>query len=305
MRQKETKANRFEGTLDKDIMRFQQIFTFCNDAIFVIDPKEDKILDVNPRACRMLGYSYEELLSLPISSIHPHEISRFLAFSESVQIVGHGWTNELSCLCKTGQVLPTEISASVVNINGRRCILTMVRDISQRKKKEEELKLLTIIDPLTNIYNYRHFKKSLDHEINRLKRYSGSLCLLMIDVDDFKSYNDTYGHLEGDMLLRQVSKALGKTLRKVDIVCRYAGDEFVVILPEAHAFEAEIIAEKIRKRVEELFLKRKVTLSIGIGEYSLNMSRRDLILQADRALQKVKKEGKNKVCFLKCSRVIY
>ena len=70
MRQKETKTNRFEGKAFDDKRRFQQIFCFCNDAIFVIDPKEDKILNVNPKACRMLGYSYEELLSLPISSIH-------------------------------------------------------------------------------------------------------------------------------------------------------------------------------------------------------------------------------------------
>jgi len=160
----------------------------------------------------------------------------------------------------------------------------------QRKKKEEELKHLAIIDPLTNIYNYRHFLKSLNHEINRLKRYSGSLCLLMIDVDDFKSYNDTYGHLEGDMLLRQVSKALSKTLRKVDIVCRYAGDEFVVILPESQAFEAEIVAEKIRKKVEALSLKRKVTLSIGIGEYINNMNLHELIRNADTALYRAKKK---------------
>jgi len=293
IRQKEIKTNRFEGTLYNDKERFQQIFTFSNDAIFVIDPKEDKILDVNPKACRMLGYSYEELLSLPISSIHPHEVSRFLAFSESVLIVGHGWTNELSCLCKTGQVLPSEISASVININGRRCILAIVRDITQRKRKEEELKHLTIIDPLTNIYNYRHFLKSLDHEFNRLKRYSGPLCLLMIDVDDFKSYNDTYGHLEGDLLLKEVSKALTKTLRKVDIVCRYAGDEFVAILPETKVFEAKIVAEKIRKEVEDLSLKQKVTLSIGIGEYINNMNQHELVRNADTALYRAKKESKN------------
>ena len=297
IRQKETKTNRFEGTLYNDKEKFQQIFTFSNDAIFLIDPKEDKILDVNPKACDMLGYSYEELLSLPISSIHPHEVSRFLAFTESVMIIGQGWTNELSCLCRTGQVLPAEISASVIHLNGRRCIISIVRDITQRKKEEEKLKHLIIMDPLTNIYNYRHFIESLNHEFNRLKRYPGSMCLLMIDVDDFKSYNDTYGHLEGDLLLKKISKALSKTLRKVDIVCRYAGDEFVAILPETKIFEAEIVAEKIRMEVEDLSLKRKVTLSIGIGEYSLNMSSRDLILQADRALLKVKKEGKNKVAF--------
>ena len=115
----------------------------------------------------------------------------------------------------------------------------------------------------------------------------------MIYVDDFKSYNDTYGHLEGDLLLKEVSKALSKTLRKVDIVCRYAGDEFVAILPETKVFEAKLVAEKIRKEVEDLSLKRKVTLSIGICEYINNMNQHELIHNADTALYRAKKESKN------------
>jgi len=174
-------------------------------------------------------------------------------------------------------------------------IVRQVATAIENNKLFRELKHLTNIDPLTNIYNYRHFLERLDHECNRLKRYSGSLSLMMIDVDDFKSYNDTYGHLEGDMLLKKISNILTKTLRNVDIVCRYAGDEFVVILPECKISDAEIVAEKIRKNVEGLSLKRKVTLSIGVGRYAPNMSCRDLILQADQALLKGKREGKNRV----------
>src|SRR5436189_1787560 len=90
-------------------------------------------------------------------------------------------------------------------------------------KLYKELSYLSITDPLTNMFNYRHFAKTLDQEIKRLKRYPGDLCLLMIDVDDFKSYNDSFGHLEGDTLLKEIARILNENLRNVDIACRYAG----------------------------------------------------------------------------------
>lgn len=119
---------------------FPKIFSYSNDAIFVIDPAHDRILDVNPKACSLLGYSREELLSIPVSAIHPEEMPQLLAFTESVFEQGHGWTNEFTCLTKTGQHLPAEISASFLEMAGRRCLIAMVRDISDRKRAEEALK---------------------------------------------------------------------------------------------------------------------------------------------------------------------
>ncbi|MCH7783734.1 PAS domain S-box protein [candidate division KSB1 bacterium] len=119
---------------------FRNIFRYSNDAIFVIDPNIDKILDVNPKACDMLGYSYEELLSSPISAIHSQEISKFLGFTDSVMRSGHGRTSELTFLCKTGDTLQSEISASPMIIDDQKCIVAIVSDISERKKAEEKLK---------------------------------------------------------------------------------------------------------------------------------------------------------------------
>ncbi len=160
-----------------------------------------------------------------------------------------------------------------------------------------ELNHLTITDPMTNIYNYRHFSKSLDREIAKVKRHPAPLCLLMIDLDNFKKYNDTYGHLEGDQLLKTIGQVLVSVLRDLDIACRYAGDEFAVILPHTNISQAKIVAEKIKKKIEHISLKEKITLSIGAADYHpiSTADRYDLILKADTALYHAKKTGKNKV----------
>lgn len=161
-----------------------------------------------------------------------------------------------------------------------------------------ELDYLTITDPLTSMYNFRHFAKSLDREIERIKRHESNLCLFLIDVDDFKSYNDTFGHLAGDLLLKSISGVFKGGLRKIDIACRYAGDEFVVILLETNISQAEIVAKKIIQAVGQLSLKRPVTISIGIAACKKNMNRYNLVQKADVALYKAKKNGKNKVYVL-------
>ena len=162
----------------------------------------------------------------------------------------------------------------------------------------KELEYLSTTDSLTGLYNHRYFMRTLEHEVERSKRYGKPKCLLMFDIDDFKSYNDTYGHLGGNQVLKEISRAIKESLRTVDIICRYAGDEFVIILPETTILQAEIIAEKIKKVISNLKLKRVITLSMGIAAYHKNIDGRDLILKADQALYQAKKEGKNEICCL-------
>ncbi|MDP8213205.1 MAG: diguanylate cyclase [Candidatus Zapsychrus exili] len=166
----------------------------------------------------------------------------------------------------------------------------------EASKLYKNLEFLTITDPLTGIYNFRHFTKTLDREISRAKRHGIPLCMLMIDVDDFKSYNDTYGHLEGDILLKELSKAFKENIRDIDIACRYAGDEFVIILPDTKVSDAEIVANKIIGKVSELKLKQVMKISVGIAQLSLNKdtNRYDFMQKADSALYQAKKTGKNR-----------
>lgn len=160
-----------------------------------------------------------------------------------------------------------------------------------------KLEHLSMTDSLTGIFNHRYFIQTLDQEIARAKRYPNPLCLLMLDIDDFKSYNDFYGHLEGDRLLRDMGQHLKENLRGVDIVCRYAGDEFVVVLPETDIPDAQIIADKMKTTFKNFKYETEVTISIGIAKYSANMDRRDLIMKADQALYQAKRGGKNRVSF--------
>ena len=130
--------------------RFQKIFEHSNDAIFLVSPSTSDILDVNPAAYRMLGYSRDELLALKISDVHPNEMPELMRFAETVFSDGKGWTNELTCTTKTGQVLPAEISASAVRIEGEDCMIAMVRDTTERiaaeKQIREQAKQLAILE---------------------------------------------------------------------------------------------------------------------------------------------------------------
>ena len=126
-----------DRVLQESEERFRKIFDHSNDAIFVIDPSRDEILDVNPKACSMLGYIREELLSLSISVIHPNEMPKLLAFSESVFEQGQGWTDELTCRTRSDLVLPSEMSASVIDLGGRPCLIVLVRDITEHIQKEK------------------------------------------------------------------------------------------------------------------------------------------------------------------------
>jgi len=152
-------------------------------------------------------------------------------------------------------------------------------------------------DSLTGLWNYGYFQYKLDEQIDYSLRTGKSLCLLMVDIDDFKMYNDAFGHLEGDRVLISVASTIKSACRKKDMVCRYGGEEFVVILPDIVKQDAYVIAERIRKSVEaqESSFQRKVTVSIGIG--SLPEDCRDknsLISKADTCLYTAKKEAKNK-----------
>ena len=120
--------------------RFHKIFEHSNDGIFIVDPEHDEIIDANSKACDMLGYAREELLALSASAIHPREMPKFRAFAKQVAEKGKGWTNELTCLTKSSKNLATEMSAALIDLSGRTYMIALVRDITERKKAEAELR---------------------------------------------------------------------------------------------------------------------------------------------------------------------
>ncbi len=159
----------------------------------------------------------------------------------------------------------------------------------------KDLEHLANSDPLTNLQNYRGFVRSLEQELNRARRFSTMLSLMMLDIDNFKMFNDRFGHLEGDHLLKEVGRTLKETLRNIDSVCRYGGDEFVVILPGVEELKALRVAEKIRRAMEKVSAQEKLHISIGIAEYKPSLDRVDLISRVDRALYEAKRQGKDRI----------
>ncbi len=155
-------------------------------------------------------------------------------------------------------------------------------------------------DGLTKLYISRHFYTLLENEIRRCSRYKHKMSLLMMDIDNFKKINDTYGHLIGDQILRELSNEISQTVRKIDIPARYGGEEFIVILPETTKEDAVIIAERLRMNVSRIRVKAKEgvfispTISSGICQYPMDgEDAKTLINSADTALYFSKNNGKN------------
>ena len=153
---------------------------------------------------------------------------------------------------------------------------------------------LAVRDGLTGLFNRRYFNELINIEINRLKRVPSSLSLLMLDIDNFKNYNDTQGHPAGDELLKGAAKVFKNSVRAVDIICRYGGEEFIIMLPQTDKSSAKIIAERLRVQIG-LYLP--TTVSIGIATLPEDAQAVDVLIQkADDALYQAKKTGKNKWC---------
>ncbi len=162
---------------------------------------------------------------------------------------------------------------------------------------------MAVRDGLTGLFNHRHFYEVLQLELERSERYSRSFSLVMIDADALKSTNDTFGHLIGDRVLRELAALFLAETRESDVVARYGGDEFAIILPESSIDKAQVFAERLRRLVEARDLAygdRKIVLTISVGVTSFvpgrGMTVEELVRRADRALYRAKSAGRNRVC---------
>ena len=219
------------------------------------------------------------------------------------------WTHILP----NGTLLPVEITLVRVHYKDEYVVAGFTRDLRQIKKMEKNILRLETesekiyYDPLTGIYNRRFFDENLNRVINTLSRSGGVLSVMMIDIDFFKNFNDTYGHSAGDECLKTVAEALSKSaVRADDFVARYGGDEFAVVLPNTEEDGARMIAEKMIQNVrvcniphENSSVTSTVTISIGVTTSKVEARRRAdaYILRADELLYKSKQSGRNRYTF--------
>jgi diguanylate cyclase (GGDEF)-like protein len=189
-------------------------------------------------------------------------------------------------------------------------LLRLKRVLRERRLRQhrnqilEKLKKLAITDGLTKLHNSRHFYYAIELEIDRSKRYNHPLGLLLLDIDDFKQYNDLYGHIEGDKVLCTIGRTIKSLLRTMDSAYRYGGEEFTIILPETNITKAETVGQRIRTAIESIKFfpvpgkPVSITISVGVTQYKPQETVSSFVQRADKAMYISKRHGKNLVTAL-------
>jgi len=204
---------------------------------------------------------------------------------------------------KSGGGTYDEVDLSLLEIIGPQVALALER--AEWQERATEFQLMSITDPLTELLNRRYLEERLTEELNRSKRYDYPMSFLMIDIDDFKTYNDTNGHQAGDVALKITAHCLKGALRGADVASRYGGEEFCILLPQTAIAEAGVIADRIRQRVSTTHFPHgksqplgRVSISVGVSTFSKHVDTyENIIAAADRALYQAKRLGKDRVEF--------
>ncbi|MGZ3534335.1 MAG: diguanylate cyclase [Thermodesulfobacteriota bacterium] len=325
--------------LEKEIRLQKSILEGIPEPFFILDRKGD-FLKINPRGAELLGYPAEELREKVLMDVVSLEDlsrvregleemaqgkeTRFRAqmisrFGERISVEFFGILREGAFFVMLRDMrerieMEEELERSrkqfAEKIRERDLYareLQVTRDLYKGKMKEieimkEEALRLSYTDDLTGIYNHRFFVEQLTREVERHRRYSTPLSLLMIDIDYFKHYNDANGHLAGDQVLRAIAHLIGRGVRQTDIVARYGGEEFAAILTSTGRKGAFEIAERVRRNVADTRFPnasaqpdKSLTISVGVATASSSISTlTDLIREADHALYRAKKAGRNR-----------
>jgi len=299
-----TEVGRIETRLDEKTQLIDSLYATSLDAIIIADNK-GRILEWRGKAEGIFGWKAEEVVGqymhdciIPEQYKEAH-IEGMRRFNETGEEKILNERIELNALRKSGEVFPIELSISQIKVNGTTYFSSFLRDISQRKENEAEIRHWANYDALTGLPNRRMFEDHLCHEVKLAQRKRFGFSLLFIDLDHFKEVNDSLGHSKGDKLLKIAATRLSNCVRNSDVVARLGGDEFVILL--SFASERFDIAEVIRKIHEEISKPFEisghlayVTASIGVTSYPADgETSEELMNNADQAMYEAKKAGRN------------
>jgi diguanylate cyclase (GGDEF)-like protein/PAS domain S-box-containing protein len=299
--------------------RFRDLFENASDLIQCAGP--DGHLQYVNRAWRQkLGYSEEEVPTLTLQHVIDPESLPDLQQAYNLALAGEEvGTTVAKFVAKSGQIIVVEGDISCSFHDGKPSQTRGIfRDVTERRRLEDmldeyrkdleatnarleqanlRLKDMATIDPLTGLFNRLVLQKRLKEEFQRAKRYGTPLSLILLDVDRFKSFNDTFGHPAGDEVLQMVGKLLRFGARNTDVIARFGGEEFAVLCPSTDANGAAVLAERFRKSFEDAsWTWRPVTASFGLTQYNSDMlDPAALISTADQALYRAKENGRNRV----------
>jgi len=294
-----TERKKAEEFLQKSQQEFAGLFRNNPEALVYVDEK-GTILNINPCFTELFGYTLEEIKGRNIDDgmIHPPD-----EMEEAKGITEKALKGDFYCETirkkKDSTLFPVSLSISNITINGKLkgAIATYI-DITERKKLEEDLEKLAHYDTLTGCCSRGHGLALLEQQIKTANRKKNSILLLYLDVDKLKEINDTFGHKEGDKVLKEVVQLFKSTLREIDIICRIGGDEFLLIFPDSSLDDASLIKERLSKNLEKLNQSLnefyKISFSIGLSYYNPSdpLSIEELIKIADVNMYKEKKKTK-------------
>ena len=300
-----------EEALRQSEERYRELVENASDIVFRTDAN-GHFTFVNPAAIRITEYEDHELVGK-----HFPALVRMDLREDAIKSFGDqsakGFKNtysEYPIVTKYGREIWLGQNTQVIVENGKVTGFQAVsRDITERKRLERDLReseeryrALSIIDDLTQLYNSRYFYQQLKMEIDRLDRHDHPLTLLLLDLDDFKAFNDTYGHIEGDQVLFRLGQVIRRCLRKADSAYRYGGEEFTVVLPMTTNEEGIITAERIREELKKESFSPvpdeqvHLTVSIGVAQYRKQEDIKAFVSRADHLMYQGKKSGKDRVC---------
>ncbi len=301
-----------EKKLKESETKYRKLFEKSNDALLITD--KTRILDCNTAMVDLFNFeNRSDLLKTHFYEFFP-EIQPHGERSEdklngmmdmALREGSHKF--ESVCLRSEDEIFSTEILMTAIPIGKKTVLHTVIRDITKRKESEQKLISQAIRDPLTSLFNRRYLEESLERELSKAQRHNNPLAIIMLDADHFKMFNDTYGHLAGDKILRNMGKHLVKYSRKEDIACRYGGEEFVLVLPDTTLNVATQRAEDLRLTIEagkKMKYKRQtlptVTISLGVAVFPEHGKKvNELMSAADKALYQAKEQGRNQIVVAK------
>jgi diguanylate cyclase (GGDEF)-like protein/PAS domain S-box-containing protein len=305
------KRKKAEDELHESEELFRNYMENAPDGVYMSD-LNGTFLYGNRKSEEIIGYRREELIGknfLELNLLTEEGLNKAVQLlQENIKGNSTG-PDEVELINKEGRIIPVEINTSVVQRMGQEIILAFVRDITERKKiekvlqeSEQRYRELSIIDDLTQLYNSRHFHAQIEKEIERSNRYDQPLTLLLLDLDNFKTFNDIYGHVEGDDVLLRLGQVIKRCLRETDSAYRYGGEEFTIMLPMTTSKEGIVTAKRIqtelRKEAFSPVLGEEVymTVSIGLAQYKPKEDMRAFVNKVDRLMYQAKKEGRDRIC---------
>jgi diguanylate cyclase (GGDEF)-like protein/PAS domain S-box-containing protein len=313
-----TERKKAEEALRESEARFREVLENSVDVSYKRNLKTDSYDYLSPVFTKNYGYTKDEMMNMPLEAlmniVHPDDLAEAKrVIAESISgAVGMAYQIKYRIRRKDGPYRWCLDQFTIMwDADGiPSAVIGSVKDITEQKQVEEALREsehryqeLSTIDDLTQLYNSRHFYGQIEREMERSNRYGQPLTLMMLDLDKFKDFNDTYGHVEGNQVLLRLGQAIKRCLRDTDSAYRYGGEEFMIMLPMTTSEEGIVTAKRIQTELKkEAFSPRLdeiiyMTVSIGLAQYKPKEEMKAFVQKVDHLMYQAKKNGRDRICF--------